>query len=709
METVLQNLGSIPCLHGDRCTDSKCLFQHSWNKKPEAPASAKHDGPDEDDNPRKRRKLSSEPTQSTASTTAEPSKPVSEPVTAKKPVSPPPLGRKPTVLSVQSTPSAAPATPASKPAATSSQTSPDPEKSSKKKVPIRKLQPARKVETLNPRMLKGVAPATFEFRFKALTMLHDRFARLNKEMEKAASEDQESKKLVLTPQELIWLSLDLEEKIAMDKPSIYNNVIKNRIMGYKKMTPKQWLEERLAEIKKEEERKAAATQANSKKQALLGPPKEIKTGLTPKEEIAFLPHILTSITELAQHGYVPEPPSEEEIKKAREGIEAAMGWEVCDRCTKRFQVFPGRREEDGALTTGGPCTYHWGRLLYPERDPTSTVQQERTYKCCKQLAGDSTGCTSCSTHVFTIKSPARLATIVPFMETPENPSVPKDRAVCFDCEMCYTVNGLELVRLTAVDWPDGKELLDILVRPMGEILDLNSRFSGVWPEDLINAEPWKPVAPLDPVTDTESSAKSPTTTTTNPPEPGQRKKMQIVPSLSVARDLLFSLISPTTPLIGHGLENDLNAMRICHPTLIDTVLLFPHQKKPLPYRYGLKMLMEWHLNKAIQIEPDVDDVQGGKLLGHDSAEDARAAGELVRYKIQNEWAKRKREGWTLKKGVFVPPKDKKGAAAGGSNGKKLTVEGIEGSAAAAGSTGAMLAEVRRQTRDGTEDGEVVEV
>ncbi|KAK3493742.1 hypothetical protein B0T13DRAFT_474363 [Neurospora crassa] len=691
MDTVLQNLGSIPCPHGDRCTESGCLFQHSWNKKPAAPASAKHDGPDADDNPRKRRKLSTEPTQSTPPTTAESSQPNPEPVTAKKPVSPPPLGRKPTVLSVQSSPSEAPATPATKPAAVSSPANPAPEKSAEKKVPIRKAQASRKVETLNPRMLKGVAPATFEFRFKALTMLHEQFVRLNKEMEKAAGKDAESKKLILTPQELIWLSLDLEEKIAMDKPSIYNNVIKNRIMGYKKMTPKQWKAERLAEIKKEEERKTAATQASSKKQALLGPPKEINTGLTPQEEIAFLPHVLTSITELAQHGYVPKPPSEEEIKKAREGVEAAMGWETCDRCTKRFQVFPGRREEDGALTSGGPCTYHWGRLIYPERNPTSTVQQERTYRCCKQLAGDSTGCTSCSTHVFTVKSPARLATIVPFVETPENPSVPKDRAVCFDCEMCYTVNGLELVRLTAVNWPDGTELLDILIRPMGEILDLNSRFSGVWPEDLINAEPWKPVAPLDPVIDTDSSSKPPTTTTNNPPEPDQRKKMQIVPSLAVARDLLFSLISPATPLIGHGLENDLNAMRICHPTLIDTVLLFPH-KKALPYRHGLKMLMEWNLNKAIQVEPDADSAadgttgQGGKLLGHDSAEDARAAGDLVRFKIQHTWARMKREGWTLKDGEFVPPKDSKGKKSGG---EKLTEA--------------------RKTRDGTEEGELVEV
>jgi hypothetical protein len=41
-------------------------------------------------------------------------------------------------------------------------------------------------------------------------------------------------------------------------------------------------------------------------------------------------------------------------------------------------------------------------------------------------------------------------------------------------------------------------------------------------------------------------------------------------SPEVARELLFSLISPDTLLIGHGIENDLNAVRIAHPTIIDT-------------------------------------------------------------------------------------------------------------------------------------------
>lgn len=129
--------------------------------------------------------------------------------------------------------------------------------------------------------------------------------------------------------------------------------------------------------------------------------------------------------------------------------------------------------------------------------------------------------------------------------------------------------------------------------------------------------------------------------------------MQIVSSPIVARDLLFSLISPDTPLIGHGLENDLNAVRIIHPTLIDTILLYPH-RRGLPMRYGLKMLMETQLNKAIQVEVD------GKAMGHDSAEDARAAGELVRLKVQEKWSAMKGEGWSLLDGEFVPPGGRNG-------------------------------------------------
>ena len=484
-------------------------------------------------------------------------------------------------------------------------------------------------------------------------MLHEQFERLNNELKKTGKSDDQG--LVLSAQELVWLALDEEEKMATNKPSVYNGVIKNRIMTYKRMTAAQWLEERAAELKKKE-----ALQSGKKpSQPFLGPPREINTGLTPMQEVEFLKFLHTPIDKLSQYGYVSKIPDEDEVAKARAGEEAAMGWEQCDRCQSRFQVFPGRREEDGALTSGGSCVYHPGRAYFPDRSPGSSGQRERRYRCCNQTLGQSAGCATGTTHVFKANAASRLAALIPFVETPPNPLASKDRAVCFDCEMGYTVRGMELIRLTATNWPDGKELLDVLVHPIGEVLDLNSRYSGVWPEDLINARPWG--------TNTSAAPKGEEAKQVDDGHKREKKRMQIVSSPMVARDLLFSLIAPETPLIGHGLENDLNAVRIVHPTVVDTILLYP-QKRGLPIRNGLKMLMETQLNKQIQLDTGE---------GHDSAEDARAAGELVRLKVEEKWKDMKRAGWRLVDGVFLSPIAAKMKTANGRLTEKFLEEGKE--------------------------------
>jgi hypothetical protein len=515
---------------------------------------------------------------------------------------------------------------------------------------------------LNPRHLKS-APTGHDFRYKALKLLHEQFQRLNNELKRDAKEDEE--KLVLSDQELIWLALDEEQRMATDKPFIYQNVIKNRIMAYKRMTPAQWKTAREAELKKKAATATPGSNTPSSKRlakAVLGPPKDIQTGLTPQQEVEFLAHLYTPIDHLSQFNYVPTAPSDEDIARAREGDEASGGWEVCDRCATRFQVFPGRREEDGALTSGGKCVHHPGRAYYPDRTPGMFNKPARRFRCCQEVVGESPGCVTGDTHVYKTTSPARLAALIPFARTPPNPAVPKDRAVCFDCEMGYTVYGLELIRLTATSWPDGKELLDVLVQPVGEILDLNSRYSGVWPEDIVNAEPWSGEASSSEGQENKTQEEQ---EASKEADRQKRKRMRIVSSPVAARDLLFSLISPETPLIGHGLENDLNAVRIIHPTVIDTILLYPH-KGGLPMRHGLKMLMETRLNKAIQVE-EID----GQAMGHDSAEDARAAGELVRLKVQEKWSTMKREGWRIVDGKFVPP----GGESRGSSEEKVVGEG----------------------------------
>ncbi|KAK4104505.1 hypothetical protein N658DRAFT_419009 [Parathielavia hyrcaniae] len=675
MEAVLRNFKLIPCPTGDSCTKGNCPWQHPRDQTL-APATG-DSGTRDEDGPRKRRKVSSEP----ASTPVKLSSTEPEPASSKRPVSPPPLKRK------------APQQPKGQPALVSTPAKPSPPVSAVSPTAATKhdqndahlpvaRQPTtpqnvmvRKPESLNPRHLKSAAPAPHDFRYKALKLLHEQFQKHNDELKKDAKQDEQ--KFVLSAQELIWLALDDEQRMATENPSIYQNVIKNRIMAYKRMTTAQWMGERVAEYRK---KSAQATPGLlTPKKSALGPPKVIQTGLTPKQEVKMLDYLRTPIESLAKWGYVPVAPSEEDIAKAREGQEASLGWEICDRCTTRFQVFPGRREEDGALASGGKCVHHPGRLYYPDRVLGDVDKPARRYRCCQQVVGESPGCVSGSTHVFKTTSPARLAAVTPFAATPPNPLVPKDRAVCFDCEMGYTVRGLELIRLTATSWPEGGELLDVLVKTVGEILDLNSRFSGVWPEDIVTAEPWSAADEHTTTTttttmtqDKDGASAADETDAEHASQKGEKKqkqekkRLQIVPSPTVARDLLFNLIAPDTPLIGHGLENDLNAVRVIHPTLVDTILLFPH-RRGLPMRHGLRMLMETQLNRAIQVE-QVD----GKVTGHDSAEDARAAGELVRLKVMEKWRDMRALGWGVGEGgEFVPP-GSDGVAGGGKAGGGLS-------------------------------------
>ncbi|KAK2614973.1 hypothetical protein N8I77_001755 [Diaporthe amygdali] len=478
-------------------------------------------------------------------------------------------------------------------------------------------KPARKPETLNPRHLQK-APATHNVRLQLLKLLHQQFARLNEGVSKTSAKHAEIKGLVLSGQELIWMALDREQHIATHKASIYGNIIKQDVVRYKRMSVDDWVKER---------KEATEKKAPEKKPAN-GPPVVIMTGLNADQEVEVLNRrLVTPITDLAAYGYVPIPPTDEQIAEAKAAVQMSQNWEKCDRCTARFQVFPGRNIETGELASGGQCTHHPGKQYLPDRPKGDHTHIPKRYRCCQQDVGESPGCAKGSNHVWKTSDPKRLAALWNYAATPPNAKPDTAKAVCFDCEMGYTVYGMELIRLTATSWPDGAELLDVLVQPFGEILDLNSQYSGVFPEDLARAvswtKDWKPAAQ----------------------QPGERRILQKASSPEVARDLFFSLISPDTILIGHGLENDLNAMRMVHPKLVDTILLYPH-RRGLPIRNGLKLLMELHLNRRIQM-------QGAE--GHDSAEDARAAGELARLRVQKEWSLMQSNGWKLVDGIVREP------------------------------------------------------
>lgn len=84
------------------------------------------------------------------------------------------------------------------------------------------------------------------------------------------------------------------------------------------------------------------------------------------------------------------------------------------------------------------------------------------------------------------------------------------------------------------------------------------------------------------------------------------------------------MIDSWTILVGHSLENDLSALKLAHPKVADTAILFHHPRGP-PSKPSLKWLAQKFLEKTIQASEN----------GHDSVEDATSCAELLRLKMQS--------------------------------------------------------------------------
>lgn len=148
--------------------------------------------------------------------------------------------------------------------------------------------------------------------------------------------------------------------------------------------------------------------------------------------------------------------------------------------------------------------------------------------------------------------------------------------------MGFTSQGFELLRITAIDFFSGEEAFDILVKPKGEVLDLNTRWSGV----------------------------------------AEIKEEAL--SFEDSMALLGEVIDANTVMIGHGLENDMNAMRLIHTKIVDTAILYPKHKATPTFRYSLKQLAFQYLGRNIQ---------SGQ---HDSGEDSLAAIDVTKHFIEQE-------------------------------------------------------------------------
>ena len=101
-----------------------------------------------------------------------------------------------------------------------------------------------------------------------------------------------------------------------------------------------------------------------------------------------------------------------------------------------------------------------------------------------------------------------------------------------DGEMLFTTNGLQLCKVTVVGI-DGRLVYETIIRPDDTIIDYNTRFSGVTARDL---------------------------------------KRGSVKTLKDVQNDLLGFINANTILIGHGLENDLRALKVFKP---ECKIIFP--------------------------------------------------------------------------------------------------------------------------------------
>ncbi|KAI6246678.1 hypothetical protein HI914_05132 [Erysiphe necator] len=193
-------------------------------------------------------------------------------------------------------------------------------------------------------------------------------------------------------------------------------------------------------------------------------------------------------------------------------------------------------------------------------------------------------------------------------ETEDSTTTSGWEVLAIDCEMCLTGESeFSLTRISIVGW-DGSVVLDELVRPEKPIINYLTQYSGI----------------------TEKKLENVTTT------------------LSDIQKKLITLLHPRSILIGHSLNSDLTALKLTHPYIIDTVILYPHPRGP-PLRSSLKWLAQRFLSREIQKGHGTD----GPGAGHDSIEDAKTCIDLVRQKCEKgkEWGTSESQGENLFKRI----------------------------------------------------------
>uniref|UniRef100_A0A3Q2SSY6 RNA exonuclease 1 homolog n=1 Tax=Fundulus heteroclitus TaxID=8078 RepID=A0A3Q2SSY6_FUNHE len=229
---------------------------------------------------------------------------------------------------------------------------------------------------------------------------------------------------------------------------------------------------------------------------------------------------------------------------------------ICCRCGATYSV-----DQTGKHLRKEECNYHYGKVKH-QLVPGGV---ETRYSCCQGVMG-APGC-----QMFKVKNQVCgwLKNVHTFID---------------NISMCYTVQGLELSRVTVIN-SDLQVVYDTFVRPDNEVIDYNTRFSGISEDDVKGNHT----------------------------------------SLWEVQDTLLSFISADTILVGHGLETDLCLLKLLHGVVVDTSVVFPHRLGP-PNKLSLNSLTAEYLRRIIQ----------ESVCGHDTAEDAAACLELMLWKMKED-------------------------------------------------------------------------
>ncbi|CAL8248163.1 unnamed protein product [Merluccius merluccius] len=248
---------------------------------------------------------------------------------------------------------------------------------------------------------------------------------------------------------------------------------------------------------------------------------------------------------------------------------------ICCRCGATYSV-----SNTGKHTRKEECNYHYGKGV--EKKVPGGV--ETRYSCCEGVMG-APGCQVFRRHVHDAVNMDGFVSSQPREDSKEGcPGV-----YSLDCEMCYTTHGLELSRVTVVN--SGLQVVyDTFVKPDNEVVDFNTRFSGISEKDM----------------------------------------KENCPSIGEVQQTLLRFVSADTILVGHGLETNLCALKFLHGTVVDTCVMFPHRLGP-PHKLTLNNLTADYLRRIIQ----------DSVCGHDTADDAAACMELVLWQVKEDGKGRK--------------------------------------------------------------------